>query len=613
MSFYLRTRVNVGPLRVSMSRAGLGASAGVPGFRVGAGPRGAYVTLGGGLVSYRTTTRTTTRTPAPSAPPLLPASDVVLADITGATTLEMAAADSSEFVSQLNAAARSMRWWPWVLVLALALAAVSPWTLLAGAPLTAWVFLHDRIRRTVVGFYDVQDAGAARRFQGLVDAFGPVREARRAWQVVASAALSTTRQHKLNAGASALVKRHSLDRDIGGPPHLSANIAVPSLATSHRAVYFLPDRILLREGKQYADVEYGELRIEADVQRFIEDGSVPGDSRVVDETWQYVNVKGGPDRRYKNNRRLPVVEYGSLRLSGPNGYRATFAFSTPRASWALADALRAMTRTDAPPVAVAKPAAVPAAPARTQVPAAPLTRRRLSADGRVAIVGEAHYQPALQRAARRIAAGEGFDQHLPAVALLVPEPQNPHDLHAVRVDAVNPAGTETVGYLSRADARRYQPVLRALAQSGYAGTCPARITGGGNGRHYGMYLHLAGPDALEIANLAAEADLLEPERTVTVTKEENHQETLRRYHSGAPRTIVAAELAPSTVSSGKHKGSYAIEVRLDGQRVGELTAAMSARYRHLVTGVPRCEAFITHGERGFQIDLRLPKADRVPR
>jgi hypothetical protein len=51
-----------------------------------------------------------------------------------------------------------------------------------------------------------------------------------------------------------------------------------------------------------------------------------------------------------------------------------------------------------------------------------------------------------------------------------------------------------------------------------------------------------------------------------------------------------------------------VEVRVDGRRVGELTAAMSARYRHLVdvAGPVRCRGVITHGERGFQIDLRLP-------
>lgn len=57
MSFYLRTSIGVGPVRVGMSRSGLGASVGVPGFRLGAGPRGTYISLGGGLVSYRATVR----------------------------------------------------------------------------------------------------------------------------------------------------------------------------------------------------------------------------------------------------------------------------------------------------------------------------------------------------------------------------------------------------------------------------------------------------------------------------------------------------------------------------------------------------------------------------
>jgi hypothetical protein len=131
-----------------------------------------------------------------------------------------------------------------------------------------------------------------------------------------------------------------------------------------------------------------------------------------------------------------------------------------------------------------------------------------------------------------------------------------------------------------------------------------------------VYLHLAGPEALVLENLVGEIDLLEPERHVTVTREENHQQTLARHHSTTRSlTRVAAELVSSSVSRGKHKNTYAVEVRLDGERVGELTAAMSTRYKHLVVAAeengdhPTCEALITHGERGFQIDLRLPNAN----
>lgn len=641
MSFYLRTSVKVGPVRVNMSRAGLGASVGVPGFRLGTGPRGTYVSLGGGMATYRTTVRSpqekarTPTVPASSQIPRSP-SEVVLSDVSGATTLEMTEASSSDLVTQLNDAARSPRFWPWFLVLTLALVYVSPLVLLAGVPLTVWLFWKDEIRRKVVVFYDVHGEVEAQRFQRLVDAFNQAGEAQRAWHVVASGAVSTTHQHKVNAGASALVSRLPLTRGIGGPPNLSANITVPSLSTPRRSVYLLPDRILIRDGKHYADVAYRDARAEAAPQRFIEDGAVPSDSELVGHTWRYVNVKGGPDRRFKNNRQLPILRYGRLTLTGEAGYQAIFDFSTTAASSALAGALTDMTTSHQPRtrprVPTQRPTVSQDTPRRkapvsrtpTQrsgsnrnghsvTPTLPLSRRRLSAEGRLPIVGESHYQPALHRLANGVAVGNDFGQHLQVIAILVPEPENPHDHNAVRVDVATDTGTATVGYLSRHDAPTYQAALLALKNEGYTGTCPGRITGGGRGRSYGMYLHLAAADTLLLENLAGELDLLAPEHPVTVTKEENHQTVLSRHHSPTRAfTRVAAQLVSSTVSAGKHKGAYAIEVHLDGERVGELTAAMSTRHQHLVTAAEKqsdhayCEALITHGTRGFQIDLRLP-------
>lgn len=695
MSFYLRTSIGVGPLRMNMSRSGLGASVGVPGFRLGARPRSTYVSLGGGLVCYRATVRSPRGSSAARTAPLarpghplsgLPSpSDVVLSDVAGATTLEMTEVGSSDLVAQLNDAARSALFWPWCLALTIALMFLSPLLLFVGVPLTLWVFWEDRIRRTVVAFYDVHGAEEARRFQQLVDSFEQVRGIQRAWHVVASGAVSTTYQHKVNAGASSLVKRLPLTRSLGGPRHLSSNIAVPSLATARRSVYLLPDRVLVRDGRHYADVAYASLRSVVTVQRFIEDGAVPSDSVVLGHTWQYVNIKGGPDRRFNNNRQFPILQYGRLALSGEDGYSATFDFSNPRASSALAQALAGMAVAPRPYSSEPrhKPPSVPSSPVQitprpapmTPTPASqpepvahteslpstyprerpdqgghsetpidldrllrdstapsvstpseagparaatdtPLRRRRLSADGRLAVVGESHYQPAFHRAARGVAAESDFDQHLPVLAVLVPEPENPHDRHAVRVEVVTGAHSETVGYLCRSDARAYQPTLLVLRDAGYVGTCPGRITGGGPDRSYGVYLHLAGSEALLLENLVGEANLLEPQRHVTVTREENHQETLARHHvTTRSLTRVAAELVSSSVSCGKHKGAYAVEVRLDGERVGELTAAMSTRYQHLVVAREAngdcaiCEAVITHGERGFQIDLHLPNAN----
>ncbi|MCP2164821.1 hypothetical protein LX83_001661 [Goodfellowiella coeruleoviolacea] len=101
---------------------------------------------------------------------------------------------------------------------------------------------------------------------------------------------------------------------------------------------------------------------------------------------------------------------------------------------------------------------------------------------------------------------------------------------------------------------------------------------------------------------------------VTVTREEHHQAVLRRYQvSAGSERRVAVELGWCTIRSGKYRGRRAIEVRLDGRRVGELTHLMSERYTPLITrviragGTPGCEALIRRGPQKLEVVLRLPR------
>jgi len=118
-----------------------------------------------------------------------------------------------------------------------------------------------------------------------------------------------------------------------------------------------------------------------------------------------------------------------------------------------------------------------------------------------------------------------------------------------------------------------------------------------------------------IENSSAGLVLLEAEVTVTVTREEQHQRELARYAVAAGRErYVAVELGWCTIGAGKYLGQQAIEVRLDGYRVGELTYLMSQRYAPLVTqvagegGRPGCQAAVVRGARGLEITLRLPRS-----
>ena len=96
------------------------------------------------------------------------------------------------------------------------------------------------------------------------------------------------------------------------------------------------------DGKQVGSVGYAELRVEDGVTRFIESAAVPADAQRVGTTWRYVNKKGGPDRRFKDNRELPVMQYGEVRLSSASGLREEIQVSRAEVAGEVRRAMEGM-------------------------------------------------------------------------------------------------------------------------------------------------------------------------------------------------------------------------------------------------------------------------------
>lgn len=351
MGFYVRKSLKAGPFRFNFSNSGVGVSVGVPGFRVGlAGPRGHYVHVGRGGLYYRksfSASRASRRHPGESVFPRRPlpggwpspqvgrqADDVVMRDVTGATIFELASAGATDLVHDLTRAQRRFRFFRAAVVcfVALALSMLTLSRMLAivvvACAIVAGFYVHqwDRARRSVVAYYDVDDEiGAA--YQGLVDAASALKTSARSWQVAQAGAVRTTYRYKVSAGASQLINTVSIAIRHDGPPVLVTNISVPSLVTDQRAIFLMPDRALVREGVTYAEVPYSKLQVDFGYSRFIEPGRPPRDAEVVDYTWRYVNVNGGPDRRFNNNARLAVTRLAQVALTTSDGLHAVLQFS----------------------------------------------------------------------------------------------------------------------------------------------------------------------------------------------------------------------------------------------------------------------------------------------
>ena len=93
-------------------------------------------------------------------------------------------------------------------------------------------------------------------------------------------------------------------------PRVESNVVPICIDLGRLKMFFLPDQVLYWQGGTFASIEYKDLSFNAGSTRFIEDQRQTSDSQQVDSTWRYVRKDGGPDRRFNNNRQLPVMLYG---------------------------------------------------------------------------------------------------------------------------------------------------------------------------------------------------------------------------------------------------------------------------------------------------------------
>lgn len=355
--------VRFGPARFNFSTRGIGMSVGVPGLRIGTGPRGAYIAGGIGGFRYRQSLGSGQARRGASKPGLFnigngspkasSAPDNVSATIEHDTmdVLALDGASSDDLLRSMNEQRAKISWWPFVagfMLFVLVLisnhakdADVSTWQgpvmtalSLLSFPLVGFVAWRDRMRKLTVLFFE-PDAKTQEAFEKL---HGAARQAMSARRVKGVAQTSVYRDTKYSAGASRGLKFTDASISIGQAPGVRCNMDVPLLKANRTTLAFFPDRILVFKFRSVGAIAYDRLQFSSQPMRYIEHERVASDARVIDRTWQYVNRTGGPDRRFKSNRELPICEFNECALTTPDGFDVRFIASRPGAFDAMAKA-----------------------------------------------------------------------------------------------------------------------------------------------------------------------------------------------------------------------------------------------------------------------------------
>lgn len=153
-----------------------------------------------------------------------------------------------------------------------------------------------------------------------------IAECAKVWRIMQT---SKVIDRKYASGASNTVNRTACKATTKAPFPFKTNLKVASFKAGKETLLFLPDKLIIIQGSKIGALNYTDITSSSHTTRFVESEGVPRDSQVVGQTWEYVNKSGGPDKRFRNNRQLPICLYGKLELTSTSGLNTVIMYSNP--------------------------------------------------------------------------------------------------------------------------------------------------------------------------------------------------------------------------------------------------------------------------------------------
>ena len=328
MGFRYRKSINLGGgFRINLSKSGVGYSWGTKGYRItktaSGKTRRTYSIPGTGLsyVSETRQNRNSQRNRSQSNAPIYrpTTTEPTYRQPFGEQSIESAEIknfQSAEFGNITSAIEQTLKMnkWGTILIWCVLLAAGNPAFILL--PIIGGVLkVMARSKGAVNLEYDF-DAEKKEEHDRRVGAWIILAEGAKEWQVLTETYNSNTKVH---AGAGRSLKRVPCTIKKTSPYYLKTNVDLIQIKLKKETLLILPDKVFIIRGTKVGAVNYDDLQIQVSSINFVESDPVPKDAQVIGQTWQYVNKNGTPDKRYKNNRQLPICLYGVVRLRSVSG------------------------------------------------------------------------------------------------------------------------------------------------------------------------------------------------------------------------------------------------------------------------------------------------------
>jgi hypothetical protein len=323
MGFRLRKSINLGGgFRINLSKSGIGYGWGVPGYRITKTAKGTTrrtYSIPGTGISYveESGRRQNSRDNARNV--LQPSQRT--REIESADIKSFKAAEIGNITSAVERTIRLNKLSTFLIVCIILAPAYPALTVLPIIGIILKIIAH---RAGPVQLEYTLDDDREEEYNRRVGAWQILAEGRKEWQIIQEKHCS---DQKVNAGVERNVKRVVCKIEKATPFYINTNVDMVQIKLHKETLLFLPDKVFIVRKSKVGLVNYEELSIRVSQTMFVEYDRVPKDAVMAGSTWQYVNKNGTRDKRYSNNRQLPVCQYGIVYLNSDTGLNVEMMFS----------------------------------------------------------------------------------------------------------------------------------------------------------------------------------------------------------------------------------------------------------------------------------------------
>lgn len=305
MGWRYRKSINLGGgFRINLSKSGIGYSWGVKGYRitktVGGQTRKTYSIPGTGI-SY---VDTTSHKSVPKMTPMENPKSITIGETTYYSSENLDEMSKNDIVLKKIKNIHILNYIANILCILI---------------ITLPIGLIIKLIIAIYGSIDLEyefDSYSREKYNCLNTIVTEMKKNKRMWRVKTSVRNADI---KYSSGASNSISRNIINIYKGTPWYIKSNIDIYYIEDGHKKIYLTPDRIIILNGLNVAGCKYNNLDFNIFNSRYVEDEIVPKDAKIISYTWKYVNKNGGPDKRFKDNRQLPICDYGGMSVTSNEG------------------------------------------------------------------------------------------------------------------------------------------------------------------------------------------------------------------------------------------------------------------------------------------------------